>query len=535
VRRLIARPARLPAARLAAVIAVAGVAVVVPAGASAAPEPPPPPNIVVVMADDQELMTKDGQRVWLRRKIMPQTYRLFASAGTVFSDYVVTTPVCCPSRASFLTGQYGHNNGVLANKPGYAGLVEPQSTLPVWLRSAGYRTAHVGKWLHGYADAVGDAAIPAPGFQHWVELLNFDKYYGYDLSIDGTREHFGTANGDYVTTVLNGHALDWVEQYVEGERPLFLSVGQMAPHSAKALPNQCTRSALPARHDADLFQNEQLPLPPSYSEPDVSDKPSFIQERSLIDATQSADLRRRLRCRLAAMREVDRGTKQLVEAFADAGELGKTIFVFTSDNGYFNGEHRLRTGKGLPYEEAIRVPLAIRVPPKYLGDRERVPLVELPTANIDLAPTLLQLARAQPCDREGSCRALDGRSLVPLLKGKPGWPENRTVVIEQQNELEGVERRRDFGACTYFGLRSPSELYVEHRAFLDPATGSCVQQSPPFVEHYDLLADPFQTQNLLLPGAELSEHQAALAERLQVLRNCAGTELNPVPGREPCE
>jgi N-acetylglucosamine-6-sulfatase len=526
---------RLSARRLALAVAALGVLALLPAPAGASPQSPPTPNIVVVMTDDQELMTKAGERVWLRRKIMPQTYRLFANGGTVFDDYVVTTPVCCPSRVTFLTGQYGHNSGVLANKPGYAGLVEPESTLPIWLREAGYRTAHVGKWLHGYGDAVGNPAIPAPGFGRWVGLLNFDKYYGYDLSVDGRRQHFGTGNRDYVTTVLNEHAQSWVREHVEAPKPLFLSIGQMAPHSAKALPNQCTRSALPARHDADLFQNERLPVPPSYNEPDVSDKPPFIQERPQLDPAQSGDLRRRYRCRLASLREVDRGTKQLVDAFADAGELGETIFVFTSDNGYLSGEHRLRTGKGIPYEEAIRVPLAIRVPPKYLGDRERVPEVELPTANIDLAPTLLQLAHAQPCTAEGACRALDGRSLVPLLKGKPGWPESRAIVIEQENEIEGIERRREFGPCTYFGLRTPVELYVEYRAFLDPTTGECVQQSPAFVEHYDLVADPFELQNLLPPGGEPSAHQAALAERLASLRSCAGTEASPVPDRVPCE
>lgn len=495
------------------------------------------PNIVVVMTDDQELMTENGLRVWLRRKIMPHTFDLFAQGGTVFQNFVVTTPVCCPSRATYFTGQYGHNNGVLANKPGYQSMVAPENILPVWLQQGGYLTAQVGRWLHGYENSVADAAMPAPGWSRWVVPLNYDRYYGYDLSVDGERFHYGTKTHDYVTEVLNKRAVNWVRQNVDSEQPLFLNLAHVAPHSAKALPNQCTRSALPARKDYDLFQRELLPVPPSFSEEDVSDKPFYLQERSLIDPLEAGELRRRYRCRLASLRSVDRGVNQIIKQFKKANELGNTVFIFTSDNGYFSGEHRLRSGKGLPYEEAIRVPMAIRVPPAYLKGNAVAPLpvVGALTANIDLAPTILDLAGARPCDAAGNCRTLDGKSMLRLVGGSTMWPTDRAVVIEQQNEIEGLARRRDFGPCTYSAIRTPTLLYSATTSVLDASNGQCIAQSPPIVEHYDLVNDPYQLKNLYSADAGATEQQAALAARLVSARNCAGNSGHQIPGRTPCE
>lgn len=501
------------------------------------PELPEQPNIVVVMTDDQEMMWKDGERVWLRRKIMPQTYRLFTRGGTVFTDYAVTTPVCCPSRATLLTGQYGHNSGVLANKPGYASLIEPDNVLPVWLRRGGYRTALVGKWLHGYAEATGDFALPAPGWQRWVELLTFNRYYGYEMSVDGRRVSYGTGNNDYVTRVLNSRAQGWVREFAERRKPLFLWLSHMAPHSAQARPNPCRQSALPERRDYRLFTDQQLPLPPSFNEADAADKPAYLQERPVLDEAQVADLERRYRCQLRSLRSVDRGMKELVDAFEQVGELRNTVFVFASDNGLFMGEHRLRGGKGLPYEEAVHVPLAIRVPPAYRRQGGLAPSVALPTASIDLAPTILDLAGVEPCVEEGRCRALDGRSLMPLVEGRGArWPEDRAIVIEQQNEAPGVDRRRDFGPCTYWAVRTPIEVYIENTSILDTSTdpAACVTQSPPVIEHYDRLADPFQLQNLFNSQSGAGQHQAELAQQLATLRTCAGTARAPVPGRTPC-
>ena len=160
------------------------------------------PNIVVVMSDDQDAASL-GQA-------MPRTKRL-ARTGTTFTDFVVTTPSCCPSRAAFITGEYGHNNGVLANVPGYPDLLQKENVLPAWLRRAGYRTAEFGKFMNGYENfATAMGALRGPGWDHWEALLPPYAYFDYDLSINDVRRHFGVRDRDYVDRVLTRRALRFI-------------------------------------------------------------------------------------------------------------------------------------------------------------------------------------------------------------------------------------------------------------------------------------------------------------------------------------
>jgi arylsulfatase A-like enzyme len=488
------------------------------------------PNIVVVMTDDQTVSSFSPE-------VMPRTFRLIVDPGTIFEEFVVTAPLCCPSRAGLYTGQYGHNSGVLSNNPGYGDLVDRRNVLAVWLRRAGYRTALVGKFMHGY-ESVTDPAEPAPGFREWYALMIPHRYFGYDLSINGERKHFGRRPQRHLTAVINETATELVREYAPSRRPLFLNVAHLAPHSAKAPTSVCHRSAVPAPGDEDRYATSPVPLPPSFDEADVTDKPIFIQRQPLLGPEEIAELTRTHRCRLAALREVDRGVRALVRAFKREGELGNTVFVFTGDNGYFTGEHRLRRGKGLPYEESIRQPLAIRLPSRFRDAPPR-PLVGEPVANIDLAPTLLELAGAQPCRPLGGCRPLDGRSLLALIEGTAVWPADRGVLIEYSSPTRGSGRKGEAGSCEYAGIRTPGEMFAEHTRIFEPQLNTCVPARE--VEHYDLDADPYQLQNLFPPlalpllGPELAERQAALAARLETLERCAGTPADPVPGRPPCE
>jgi N-acetylglucosamine-6-sulfatase len=229
-----------------------------------------------------------------------------------------------------------------------------------------------------------------------------------------------------------------------------------------------------------------------------------------------------------------------VRAIARTDELRNTVFVFTGDNGYFLGEHRLRRGKGLPYEESIRQPLAVRIPDRYTAGRTPPPVVSDPTANIDLAPTLLELAGAEPCLPIGGCRTLDGRSLIPLLDGSGGWPPNRGVLIEYESPVKGSGRKGEAGSCEYAAIRVTDEIYGEHTEVFEPELNRCVPTRE--VEHYDLDSDPYQLQNLFPPlvvpplvGEGLAQRQASLATRLNALRQCAGTTGEEAPGRPPCE
>jgi arylsulfatase A-like enzyme len=277
-------------------------------------------------------------------------------------------------------------------------------------------------------------------------------------------------------------------------------------------------------------------VPPTpHGERNVSDKPAFIRSLPRIDPKQRRKIRRHMLCRAAALEEVDRGIGQLVERLRRLGEYDETVFIFYSDNGFFNGQHRVVKSKGLPYEEAIKVPAFIRVPARYLG---AVPprRLRLPTANIDLAPTILDLAGATPCIRRG-CRRIDGRSLIGALDGTAAWALGREIMIEVD------QRRRIAGgtlACSFAGIRTRRQVYIEYRRVLRPGSRRC--RSTRDVEHYDLRRDRSEQRNLWPPRRPAATvAQARLRDALARLSRCNGNThldaaLNPIgPGRNPCE
>jgi arylsulfatase A-like enzyme len=220
-------------------------------------------------------------------------------------------------------------------------------------------------------------------------------------------------------------------------------------------------------------------------------------------------------CARASLREVDRGVAAIYRALEAVGERGNTVVVFTSDNGYYYGEHRLGTGKAPPYEESIRVPLLIRVPSAYRNGSARVSRVSEPVGNIDLAPTILRLAGAPPCASPGDCRTMDGRSLLPLLSGNPGaWPAHRGLLVELRQSGGG-----NAGICAYAGVRVRARIFTRYTAVTDRATGDCEPAGER--ELYDLRDDPYELRNLAGRRAHRAE-QRRLSSRLDRLRNCAG-------------
>ena len=476
------------------------------------------PNIIVIRTDDQALDELDAET-------MPKTIGLLAGQGTTFTDSIVTTPLCCPSRAAVLTGQYGHNNGVLSNRPGYPALKDKGNTLPVWLHRAGYRTAHVGKYLNGYSETAPHPTDVAPGWDEWDTALGGEgpRYYDYALSRNGRRVSYGEHASDHVTRVLNHAALRLIRTYTPRKRPLYLQLDQRAPHlSTGPTRGRCNRSLpQPDPRDNRRFAHRHLPAPPSFNEADVSDKPSFIRDRPKLDQAARHRMRLTYQCALASLREVDRGTAAIYKLLKHTGELARTVIIFTSDNGFYFGEHRLRTGKAPPYEESIRVPLLIRIPIAYRHGASRIPRISEPVANIDLAPTILRLAGAQPCRSKGHCRTMDGRSLLTLLRGDTsGWPRDRGLLLEL-NQSSG----RGAGICTYQGVRLGDRIYTEYSSIAEQATGRCEPASER--ELYELGNDPYELNNLADTPAHAVE-QAQLSNRLDQLRDCAG-----IAGRDP--
>jgi N-acetylglucosamine-6-sulfatase len=479
-----------------------------------------PPNIIFIQTDDQTLES-------FRSGVMPNTVKLIGgSGGTTFTNAVVSTPLCCPSRVATLTGQYGHNNGVLSNNPGYAGLTDRGSVLPAWLQESGYVTAHVGKWLHQFEKVQKPKTKPAPGWDEWYTALEPRAYYDYTLYVNGGKVHYGDADRDHLTDVLTRTSVKLIRKYVPRDKPLFLELDQYAPHAGPGrTKTKCLNAPVPSPGDEGLFKNEELPKPPSFNEEDISDKPSFIKDLPSLSDKQISSIEKRYRCTLASLAGVDSGVKKIWRALGQTGERDNTILVFMSDNGFFFGEHRLAKSKFRVYEEAIRVPLAIRVPPALLGGNA-VGEVDQPVANIDLAPTLLELAGADPCAATGGCRVMDGRSLLDVMTGSlAGWPQDRAIEIEFKEK--GVPSELS-ASCTFAAVRTATEIFVEHTSVPEPGGQSCRPADEG--ERYDLANDPYELDNQFpaQPGSPAAQAQEALEQRLDQLRTCAGIE-----GRDP--
>jgi arylsulfatase A-like enzyme len=479
------------------------------------------PNIVFVLTDDQDLTS-------FTREHMPHTFADIVDKGTNFTNYYDATPLCCPARAGILTGQYGHNNDVLSNKPGYGALNTNDSVLPVWLQRAGYQTAIAGKFLNGYENAVDDKNDVAPGWDLWsVEIGNGRGYYNFKLAVNGKKRK-ERYDGQYLTNVINQRAVEDIHD-LSGPQPFFLWVTQSAPHVENINANSggpCGGESVPPPRDLGRFAGTPLPRKPGVLEEDVGDKPAIISQQPPVSAADRKVLRHRYECRIETLPAVDRGIGEMVSELRRTGELDNTIFVISSDNGTFQGQHRIPGGKGLAYDEASHLPLAIRVPEKYAGGSTPPATVNAMAANIDYAPTFLQWAGAETCPDAGPCRVMDGRSWLPLLDPTQGsYPADRPIATELDLKKDSVAPDRAI-ACAYRGVRDERYLYVEDTSLPDRATGTCKPSDDR--ELYDHRTDPFELNNLLAPGrpdTPVADHLATLTADLA---DCAGIE-----GRDP--
>ena len=535
-----------PVAALVALLAIALATTAEPAPTTAGAGAQRP-NVIIVLTDDQSVAE-------LSRRTMPATLAALKrhGNGTELTGSIVSSPLCCPSRAGLLSGQYAHNNGVFDNEPGYPALTDKGSTLYSWLAASGYRTGHLGRFLLNYHrppppgetyDTAGGLAAP-PGVEHWFGYVGAPTaYYGATFSRNGTPVVLGSDRSGYTTRAINREALGFVRGAKADPRPFFLTVAQLAPHSTNLTgPGPCGVGGLPLPEAGALgpWKSEPLPKAPSFDESQIADKPAWVESRPGIGAERRRDLTWGWRCALASLASVDRGVGELVEQLDRQGELDRTAIFFTSDNGYFFGEHRIFLNKVYPYEEALRVPLLARVPERLLGKRVRrngrPRRVGVPVNNLDLTATVLELAGANPCDADGVCRTLDGRSLLPLLRGeRPSWSRGRALLAELGGIRECGVVPEGLGLNNYYdAIRTPRHLYVE----LDRVNRETGQCDRPEYELYDLREDPFQLRNRAINPASRPPPatQAGLAARLETLRACAGIAgRDPVRSRPFCE
>lgn len=412
------------------------------ANACAAAAQQPRPNIVFILIDD------------LRWDALGYTGHPFARTphidriareGVNFRNAFVTTPLCSPSRASFLTGQYVHTHGVRDNSD-HSALSHELLTFPRLLRETGYETAYVGKWHMGTDDT------PRPGFDRWVSFRGQGRYDDPPLNVDGKPV---PAQG-YMTDLLSEHAVEFIRR--PRTKPFALYLAHKAVHGPFT----------PAERHKDLFADRPVPRSPNTKDT-LESKPVLRREIEgvprLGPGTGSGDelIRNQLRC----MSSVDEGVGRIFEALEQTRQLDNTLIVFTSDNGYLWGEHGLGD-KRFAYEESIRIPLAMRWPRLIKPDW----VVEQFALNIDLAPTLLEVAGA-PVPKP-----MQGRSLVPVLRGKPaGW--RRSFLTEYFAEPRYPR------VPTWQAVRSERWKYVEYTALRG------------MDELYELKSDPYEMNNLI--------------------------------------
>jgi N-acetylglucosamine-6-sulfatase len=458
-----------------------------PAGATRAPARP---NIVVIMTDDETAADL---------RVMPNVLRIFAAGGTAFDHTVVSYPLCCPSRASFLTGRYSHNTGVTGNdlKHGLVNLDE-SNTLPVWLRAAGYRTLFVGKYLNEYG-RLERTKVP-PGWDEWWGAVKL-SYYNHSLNHNGKIVEYGSTVQDYQTDVYTRLALRAVRENAHTGRPFFLWLSYFAPHYGGPHEEgdpEYLHTPVPAVRHEGRFASEPLPMGPAFNEADVSDKPAAIRKNGQFNPQQIAEMTYLYRQRLETLLAVDEGVQALVKVLKEQKVFKNTLLIFTSDNGYILGEHRVEAGKVLLYEPSIRVPLLMRGPGVPVGVH-----VQQLVANVDFAPTIAAIAGAKPRLAE------DGRSLVPLLEN-PQRVWRRDVLLERGLDAAGQR--------VYTAVHTDRYVYAEYD------TGER--------ELYDLQTDPDELQSRHDDPA-YAQIQAELARRLAKLRDCAGAACRYTPPAFP--
>lgn len=463
------------------------------------------PNIILIVTDDQNADTIT---------YMPILQAQLAAKGATFTNAYTVSPLCCPARVSILRGQYVHNHQVLDNGGEYGGferfkaLGREKSTVATWLQAAGYRTALIGKYLNKYPKTNNRTYLPRgwdAWYGWWYSNRGESYYTRFTLNENGQTMKYGGHDTAYMTDTLSSKSVNFITKALSDNVPFFLYLAPLAPHGPY----------IPAQRHSTLFNDLPLPMPPSFNEADVSDKPQRIRNKSLLTPEEIQEMELIYRNQLRTLQAVDEMIGAIVATLDVMGQLENTYIVFTTDNGYHYGTHRLRPSKGTPYTEDVRIPLVIRGP----GVPQGVTINRM-VANIDFAPTFAEIATAKMPP------FVNGRSLLPLIRSTDPatHPWRQSILISmmcpnyKQLARKGAVNKRCFNA-----LRTESFSYVKY-----PAAN--------ILEYYDLIADPFQLNNLATSLYEpdniplskrLSKH---LSRLLKCKRDeCRILENEPIP------
>lgn len=544
------------------------------------------PSFVVIQTDDETLdqLYTIFHAGGVEIPVMPNTLKLLARRGETFSRYYVSYPLCCPSRVTLMTGRYAHSDNVRGNVPpngGYTGFKARQAyshNIATWLQAAGYRTIHIGKFLNGYGDEPFDSGTDVPpGWSAWHSVLNADThhyYYGYTLNNNGSiegpygdsgswdtreygeRDYFGCPTTSiegkpclYETDVFNRMA--WEElTATPPEQPFYMQLDYTAPHGDFRRP---AGPEPPPRYYT-LFDGAPYPHGPSegFNEGNVNDKPRFIRDAPFLSPEEIHIYRVYYDKVLASLRAIDDGVKIIVDTLGGLHRLRNTYIIFTSDNGFFFGEHRITGGKFLAYEPSTHLPLLIRGP----GIKPGSATGEI-SANIDISPTVLQLAGVK------ADKSIDGRSMVPFLRD-PSLRTRRPILFEsfvQTNDVEengggpaaapaGVAAGRTGGGAA-INKRPASFLRRERREQRQRRDAKASIVAPPkdyegirlgpykYIEWpdgekelYDINKDPYELHNIVRQP-NYFPIRAFLHAQLVRLESCTGRHCSEVAPKFP--
>jgi N-acetylglucosamine-6-sulfatase len=434
----------------------------------------PRPNFVFILTDD---MRKD------ELKYMPKTHALLKTHGMQFKNAFVSDPLCCPSRATIMRGQYAHNTRVWFNSDSslggwqaYKSRGYEKNNVATHLHRAGYRTGLFGKYFNHY-----DGTTVPPGWDHWFGFVGIGDYFDYDVNVNGNMQHRGHSKNAYSTDVLSRRTQSFIATSVRAGKPFFAYVSPKAPHD----------QLVPAPRDAHTYDGKKAPRPPSFKEKDVSDKPPWIKKRPKLTPTQIANIDNQHEGRVETLQAVDDLVEAVVNKLQSVGALGNTYVVFTSDNGYQLGEHRISHGKGRPYEESVHMPLLVRGPGVPEGST-----TDKLVLNTDFLPTFTDLAGTT------TPRYVDGRSLRRVLtESATNW---RTAILLEGRR--GGDHTGDLNQMNYYGIvrrdRPGTTKYLEYEAGTQ--------------ELYRLGGDPYEMRSTPTSSSATSLHT-----RLQALKSCA--------------
>ena len=462
--------------------------VIAAAGLSCAEEAEPSrPNIVLIVVDD---MRWDDLGCMGHPFVQTPNIDRVANEGVLFSNAFCTTPLCSPVRGSILTGQYAHTHGITDNT-NRSERSHQLMTFPRMLRDAGYRSGFVGKWH------MGNDSSRRPGFDYWACLKGQGQAYDPELTeTDGTTHRVE----GYISDILTERGVQFIKESTKKapEKPfvLYLAHKALVPNLAQADDGSVSRigsgERIPAKRHEQLYRNVEIPRRPNTLD-DLSGKPALTRVTPgmppLSPKTGTSD--QVIIDRLRMLAAIDEGVGRLLETLEETHQLDKTLFIFTSDHGYFYGEHYLEYQSRLAYEETLRIPLLMRYPPLIKSGSK----INFVTLSIDFAPTFLDLAGKSVPD------AIQGRSLVPLLRGESVDPRT-SFLIEYYSDTVWP-RVWDMG---YKAVRTDRWKYIRYNKLegMD--------------ELYDLKNDPYEITNRVNdPSSQsaLMEMQAELDQLLQ--------------------